>query len=179
VEAFKEKAVGFLLVAGLVICAISGIAAFMFVGGGVFHATYTRTPGTDAITDVGDLQFAPVAGLFFVIGLSMIGGGIAFALKEHKMRHVGQRETVEFVRILARYGFTRNWTMVTDWELEQTENPYYYVRAEVGPGEILELECSPQVYYSCGEGMTGQAEIQGKWLGKFIPYIGTPQQPSA
>ncbi len=174
-EAFKEKTVGFLMIMGVVISVLSVIAMFMFAGAGIFHGTYTRTPGTDQITDVGDLHFVPVALFFFTVGLCLTGGGIFYALWQHKNRHVGVRETVPHATIIARYGYTKEWTMITaDWELEQADDPHYFVRVGFGPGDVREFECVPQIYFSCGEGMTGEVEIQGKWLGKFIPYIGMP-----
>ena len=174
-EAFKEKTVGFLLVIGSVISIVSLIAMFMFAGGGILHGTYTRDGLTNQIKDPGDLNLVPLAILGLVAGIALVLGSIGYGYWTHRTRHMGLRETRPHVKVLARYGFTKDWHMLTaDWELDQADNPHYFVRLEFSPNEVREFECSPQIYFQCGEGMVGEAEIQGKWVGKFLPYIGVP-----
>jgi hypothetical protein len=174
-EAFKEKTVGFLLVIGSLITIVSIIAVLTFAGGGIMRGTYTRTPITNEITDPGTLNWVPLAYFFLTCGVGILVGCLVYGLWTHHTRHDGVRETYSKVRVLARYGFTKNWVMITaEWELEQADNPHHFVRLEFGPNDVRELECSEQVYFQCGEGMFGDVELQGKWLGKFTPYVGVP-----
>lgn len=174
-EAFKEKIVGFAIVAGAVIAVLAFVAMATFAGGGIMHGTATRTPETDEITDIGALSWVPVVHLVFVFGLLMMLGGIGYGLWTHHHRNRGARLTHEHARVLARYGYTRDWHMLTaDWELEQADDPRHYVKLRLPTGEVEEFECSPETFFHCGEGMEGEAQTEGKWLGRFVPYIGIP-----
>jgi hypothetical protein len=174
-EAFKEKSAGFLMVAGAAVCVISLILAFMFAGGGIFHATATRDATTGRITDMGDSYLALIGVLGFVVGCFMIGIPVVFGLLHTKNRFEGTVLTVPNVQVVARYGYTKQWVMITnDYEFETADNPTYFLRLEVGPGEVKEFECRPEVYFSAGEGMYGEAMLKGKWCGRFAPYIGIP-----
>ncbi|HWD40968.1 MAG TPA: hypothetical protein VG944_19120 [Fimbriimonas sp.] len=177
-DAFKEKTVGWLLVSGVVVIVISLILMFMFAGAGVFHGTMTREPGTDRITDPGDLNLVPLTFLLFVAGLGLIAGGLYIGLKTHNTRFEGPSTVVQNARVIARYGYTQDWNILSeDWQFEEAENPTYYVRLETAPGVVNEYECRPETYFAAGEGMYGDATLQGKWLGLFKPYIGVPRQP--
>jgi hypothetical protein len=62
--------------------------------------------------------------------------------------------------------------LTSDWELEESLVSQYLVRIQLSGVGSTELECRPETYFAAGEGMVGEAEVQGKWLGKFSPYIG-------
>jgi hypothetical protein len=172
-EAFKEKTVGFLLVAGIVVCVLSFLLGFAFAGGGIFHATATRDPSTNQITDMGDSVLVPFTALGFATGLLMIGGGLGYGIYKNRTRHQGFMKVVPNVRVIARYGYTRDWNMLTEeWQFASADDPTYYLKLETSPGMVEEYECRPETYFSAGEGMTGEAVLRGKWCGRFAPYIG-------
>jgi hypothetical protein len=148
---------------------------WLFTAAGVFHGTVTREPGTDRITDAGDLNLVPLMLVFFVIGLLMLFGAVGYGLWQSKMESSGPRRMVPHFRILARYAFDKKQNYMQDEAMiEFSEGVRYYVRATVPYGEILEYETAPATWYQCGEGMYGEAELQGKWIGRFTPYIGEP-----
>ena len=63
--------------------------------------------------------------------------------------------------------------MLTEaWHFEEADRPKFYIRMQTPTGGSYEYETSEETFWQCGEGMVGEAEIQGKWLGKFVPYIG-------
>jgi hypothetical protein len=145
----------------------------MFGEAGIYRGTYTREPITNKITDAGTLNFLPITLLVFVLGVVMLAGAVFYGLYVSATEKSGPRKVLP-VKVLARYAFNREGLMlVADWEIEMAENPRYYVRLDFGPEMgTLECECSLPTYYQCGEGMTGMAELQGKWVGAFQPNMG-------
>ncbi|MGV3618585.1 MAG: hypothetical protein ACO1SV_24955 [Fimbriimonas sp.] len=165
-------------------CAIfggAGIIVFglfltwLFVAGGVMRGTYTRdVANNDRITDAGTMNLVPLALLVIVVGCLMVGGGLFYGRWFEKRATAGPRQKIEYFRILARFATDRRGNhLVGDWEIEAEDRVRYYVRATYPNAAVGEYEVSPEVYHSCGEGMTGEAEIQGRWIGRFIPYIGS------
>jgi hypothetical protein len=172
-DPFKEKSIGFAFVTSIVLIVIGLACTALFAMGGVFRGTYTREPLTNKITDAGTLNWVPMSltlvALGVVIGLVAIGYGFFY----DKTANTGKRQTIANARILSRYGYTKDGTMLTNsYEFEFANEPRYYVRMQTDHDRISEYECVEAVFFSCGEGMYGEAEIQGKWLGKFVPYIG-------
>jgi len=172
--ALAEKTVGCAIVAGGAICVVSVGLMWVFGMGGVFRGTFTREPVTDRITDAGTLNLLPLMLVFFVLGLILFGGGITYGLIRSYSNRSGERRVEEFLRILARYVYDGPQLVTSDYEIETADNPRYYVKALTRNGVSMELETSLQVFYMCGEGQVGEGELQGRWLGKFIAYIGEP-----
>lgn len=172
-EAFREKTVGTVIVVGCIVCVASLILAFMFAGGGIFHATATRDAMTNQITDMGDSFLTKFAILGFFGGLAMIGGGLGYGIYKHRNRMTGPSKTLSNVRVIARFGYSKDWVMLSEpWQFEEAEDPTYYLKLETSPGVIEEYECRPETYFAAGEGMYGDVALQGKWCGRFFPYIG-------
>jgi hypothetical protein len=172
-EAFKEKTIGFLLVGGACLSVISFLLMFAFAGGSVFHATATRNPITNEITDMGDGVYVAPALLGFTAGIAMILGGLVYGLIKHRNRYEGIMRTIPNVRVIARYGYTKDWNMLTEeYQFAEADDPTYYLKLETSPGVVNEFECRPETYFMAGEGMTGEAVLKGKWCGRFAPYIG-------
>ena len=173
IEVFKQGAIGICLVGGCGVTLLSGILMVVLAMGGVMRGTYTRQPITNKITDAGTLNWVPIVFVFFTLGVLMMIGAVFYGLYASATERSGPRESRP-AKVLARYGFTRDGNMlVADWEVEGADNPRYYVRLDFGhPRGTVECECSEMLYFRCGEGMTGMAELQGKWLGAFTPTIG-------
>jgi len=172
-DAFKEKAVGCLLVGGLAISIVSAIALYMLSLGGFLRGTYTREPVTNRITDAGTLNLVPLVLLFLTVGVLMCLTGLGYGLWVVASQNKGPRQTVPHFRILARYAYDGPIMKTADWEIEAAERPRFYVKGMTPDGAVAEYETVIDVFYQAGEGMVGEAELQGRWLGKFIPYIGS------
>jgi len=165
--------VGWLLVCGLIVTVISGILCWVFSVQGIYRGTYTRKAFTNEITDPGALNWVPLAITGIVIGLLMMFVGIGYGLWSMSRAQKGPRRTVPNFRVLARYCYDRSQNLITaDWEVEAADRPRFYVRGVLENGVVGEFETSVQVYFNAGEGMSGEAELQGQWLGRFVPYIG-------
>jgi hypothetical protein len=173
IGAFKERIVGWLLVGGLVLTVISGGLCWLFSVAGIYRGTYTRTPVTNQITDPGTINLVPLTILGFVVGLAMMFAGVGYGAWSMAKSRKGPRRVVPNFKVLARYCYDSGQNLITaDYDVDVAENPRYYVRGVLENGVVGEFETSPQVYYNAGEGMYGEAELQGQWLGRFMPYIG-------
>jgi hypothetical protein len=171
----KESLVGCCLFGGVGIIVLGIFLTWLFAMGGVFRGTYTRDVGNnDKITDAGTLNLVPLTITLIVIGIVMVAGALFYGNWFERRAHVGNVRKIDYFRILARFVTDHRGNVIPEWEGEEDVKARYYIRGVHPNAEIGEYEVSPEVYHSCGEGMTGQAELQGRWIGRFIPYIGTP-----
>jgi hypothetical protein len=173
-DAGKEKTVGFVIWSGGVVAAVSFVLAIIFAIAGVFRGVYSREPGTDRITDVGTMNWVPMALTIGGLGVLVSLSGVGYGLWIHRNRASGPRSVTPNVFVVARFAYTKEHQMLSEtWMIEEAENPRFYVRLQVAPGQVGEFECPREVFWECGEGMSGEAEIQGRWVGRFTPYIGS------
>ena len=161
-EVFKQGATAFLVIAGALVAFCSGGLLLLFGLANMAGGSRAEVPGL---------------GFGLVLGLTMIVVGAAYGMWSAATERSGIRATKQ-VKVVARYAFNREGLMlVSEWEIEACDRPRYYVRLDFGyPAGTLECECSEQVYYQCGEGMTGIADLQGKWIGSFVPHTGAAYQ---
>jgi len=169
----KERVIGWLLVCGLAVTVISGILFWMFSVAGIYRGTYTRKPITNEITDPGALNLVPLTILGILVGVLMMFAGVIYGFWTMFKSHKGPRRTEPNFRVLARYCYDRNQNLVmAEYDLDAVEDPRFYVKASLSNGVVGEFETSVEVFFNSGEGMCGEAELQGQWLGRFVPYVG-------
>lgn len=174
----QESAVGCGLIAGVVVTGASLFAAYLFSMGGGMHAVATRNPNTGEVTDAGDWNLLPVTFVFLALGVLLILGSVTYGFMVVRGNRHGRRREIAHFRILARFATNRLGDMLTsDWEIDGAENPRFYVRGTYPGSSVEEYEVSETVFRHCGEGMTGEVEVQGRWIGRFTPYIGTSAAP--
>jgi hypothetical protein len=177
-DALQQKTVGCLMISGLIITIVSFGLMWVFSVAGVYRGTYTRTPVTNEITDAGTLNLVPLMITFVVIGLLMFAGGLGYGFWVVKKEKEGPRERVQNFRVVARYAYDKaGYHLMDDAQVEFAERPRFYIRGLLPTGVTTEYEATEEVWRQAGEGMYGEAEIQGKWLGRFTPYVGVPQGP--
>ncbi len=176
IGAAKEKWIGFLMAGGLVI-------TILFVGliGIQVLIGLSKTTAPDHPS-------GPQTGLDFfhftlwgaVVGTFMVVGGLAFGIYSERTQHQGPQQTEPNFRVLSRLCLDKNFQLlISDIDIEYAKKPKFYIRGMLQNGMVGEFQTSREVFYNSGEGMTGEAEIQGKWLGKFVPYIGESAGVSA
>ncbi len=164
------------MIGGAVVSVVSFGLMWVFGVAGIFRGTYTRTPVTNEITDAGPMNLMPLMFTLAVIGLLMFLGALGYGFWVVKTEKEGPRERAENFHVLARYAYDKaGYHMVDDAQIEFADRPRFYIRGVMPNGVASEYECSEEVWRQAGEGMYGEAEIQGKWLGRFIPYVGVPQ----
>jgi len=175
-EPFKEKTVGCFIAAGAATIVCSLGLAWLFSVAGIYRGTASREPGTNRIVDAGTLNYVPLTITFVGLGVLMVAAGLGYGIWLNANRATGPRKVWDGVRVVARYGYNRDGIMLTsEFDLEVADDPKYYVRLLLPDGRQDEFECTPAVYFQAGEGMLGDAEVQGKWLGHFKPRIGTAE----
>jgi hypothetical protein len=173
-EALQQKAIGWTMVAGLILAVSSFGLAWMFGLSGFVSGTYNREPGTNRITDAGTLNLVPLMIFGMAAGVLMMIGALAYGFWIVRNEKTGPRDVVSHFRILARYAYDGPLMIHEEYEIESARKPKFYVRGQFPSGETVEFETSEEVYRTAGEGMVGEAEVQGKWLGRFVGYVGAP-----
>jgi hypothetical protein len=157
----KDQIIGWLMFIGLIMLFGCGWGTLML-------AFIVREGGIDSIFNI--IKWAPV------VGLLMYLSGLVYGIYSERTENTGTRKKIPNSRIIARYAITRDPLMVTnESEFEFLDRPKYYVKILSPKEGSIEYQCQPVVFYQCGEGMMGDAEVQGLWLGAFTPYLGTEQ----
>ncbi|HRK20287.1 MAG TPA: hypothetical protein PLX06_00660 [Fimbriimonadaceae bacterium] len=166
-EKHKESMVGCALFGGLVIAAIGLVVTLMIYMGGAL--AYMRR---------GDANLWAVRGLgpgMVLGGLLLSGGALLYGIKEGRRVTSGKGATVDLnARVIAKYAYDREGLMVTeDYLFDERDGLKFYVKIELSGGAVREFQCLRPVHASCGEGMRGAATFDGRWLGSFVPQVGT------
>jgi hypothetical protein len=133
----------------------------------------------------GSLQMMRSAGVTYpsvavsVLGAILFFGGLALlvfamisAFAVGNADKTGPRKVDQRAKIIARYAMNKQGeTVSSDYELDDPDTRFF-ARIILTDGTRTEFQCVREVYFACGEGMTGEAHFQGRWLGAFRPYIG-------
>lgn len=160
----RDTIIGWFMFGGLIMMVVCGLGTYFFAVGGVI--------GGMKIDDTFNvIKWLPAVG--FVLYVS----GLVYGIHSEKTQHSGDRRQLQQCRILARYAITRDThRMVSDEsEFEFLDRPKFYVKVLSPVEGSVEYQCHHAVFLNCGEGMMGDAEIQGQWLGAFRPYLGMQQ----
>lgn len=165
------------MIVGGAITVFVGLAlTWVFFAAGVHVAMATRDPSTDKVNNVGTANWVPLTLTLTALGAILVFAGLLYGGVFHRRGFAGTPSTTEYFKIIAKFGTDRDGTLLAaDWQMEGQERLRYYIRAMLPDGTVDEFETSEIVFWQCGEGMVGQAQTQGRWLGAFVPYVGTPQ----
>lgn len=170
-EARRQSLVAWGIGLGVALVLVCGLGSYMFGAASVFRATATRNPINGVINDMGPAPLAMAAFGGVILGLVLIGGTLVYGVLVDRNETKGTVVGVEYARVVARYGLTPDGVLHTDPDaIEYAEKIKFYVRLALPGQGSIEFRTSPETFWNCGEGMTGTAEIQGKWLGRFFPY---------
>lgn len=170
-EARRQTLVAWGIGLGVAMVLFCGLGSYMLGAASVFRATATRNPINGAINDMGPGNMALAAFGGVILGLVLIGGTLVYGVMVDRNETKGVLLGIEHARVVARYALTPDGVLHTDPnDIEYAERPKFYVRLALPGQGSIEFRTSPETFWSCGEGMSGTAEIQGKWLGRFLPY---------
>ena len=169
----KEKAVGCVLAGGALLSFCSLPLMYLFAVAGGFRLTATRGSGADP----GTLNLIPLMATVFVVGLILSSVAVAYGLLYSKRQSSGPRRVIADALVLSRYALSKSGSFLNDYEIETIDDPKFFVRMRTSDGRVGEYPVAPEAYFNCAEGMPGEAELQGRWLGRFTPYVGP--RPSA
>ncbi|OWU66332.1 MAG: hypothetical protein CBB60_000040 [Armatimonadetes bacterium Cent15-Ar3] len=175
-EKSKQYVLGCTILFGISLAICSGGLGYMFSVSSVYRATYTREPVTDKITDMGTGSLVPLTLTGIFLGVCIAIGGLVYGYLQEKNKNQGARLVLPSSRIIARFAIDKNGLLITDeTSFEFQEKLRFYVRVLSPTEGSLEYECAEPLFYQCGEGMIGDVEITGRWIGAFRPYLGMEQ----
>lgn len=171
-EVRRQRLVAWGLGIGVAMVLFCGVGTYMAAAGSVFRATATRDAVSGAIRDMGPANAALASFGGVILGLVLIGGTLIYGVLLDRNETKGMLVGIEHARVVARYALTNDGILHTDpIDIEHADRPKFYVRLALPQQGSIEFRTSPETFWNCGEGMTGTAEIQGKWLGRFLPYM--------
>ena len=172
IGAAKEKGIGCLMAGGLTLTIVSVVLIGIQIVMGL-----SQGPSKDHGSG---LDFFHLSLMGAALGILMLVGGLAFGIYAERTQNQGPRQTEANFRVLSRLCLDKNFQLlISDTDIEFANKPKFYIRGMLENGMVGEFETTLEVFYNAGEGMTGEAELQGKWLGSFIPYIGESDINSA
>ncbi|MBC8065982.1 MAG: hypothetical protein H7Y17_14205 [Chlorobia bacterium] len=111
------------------------------------------------------------------LGPLMVVGGIVLAgfgvFSGHRFNRKTANSGVEWLSncyIVGRYGVNEVGEMVfSDFEELDSPKAKFFVRIKTSGGQDAEYECSKELVSQIGEGMMGNVQVRGRWLGSFTP----------
>lgn len=163
----KERLLGWLIYGGcgLFVIGLGGLLLTLLFSFGVMMGASGEGPVGNVI--VGFTIFCLVGGI--VAGVTGLVVGHVFNARIHS----GPRSTLPHAFIVGKFALDEDQNpVISTWEWTERDDLRFFVRMRTDRQRVSEYECHKDVFFLCGEGMTGQAEVQGRWLGRFTPYIG-------
>lgn len=130
------------------------------------------------IASLVSLYFFMAAVPLFLIGLGTTGYAVLKGLHtENSGSKVSTPHQLPACKVVARFAVSGIGEMLFNEMdfLEDDPEIKFYVQLQPEYGPKVELKTNYVVWTTCGEGMTGDAVVQGDWLGGFIPRIGDGQ----
>lgn len=143
------------------------VGALVVIAGGITMASGFRQP---TLLDPNPREAFVVGGVIAAGGLLMVIGGFILDNIQDKFVKKGAPVIDANATVLAKYAYREGRVVVSEWEMEEPGTKLY-VRLKRSDGISAEYECALETFERCGEGMTGEAMIKGRWLGSFRPYI--------
>ncbi|MBS1700414.1 MAG: hypothetical protein JST12_02030 [Armatimonadetes bacterium] len=170
-EKMRHLAVGGGLIGGVVLFLCGGVITWMLAISSVFTATATRNPNTGAVTDMGEGVHIPWGVLVMALGLIIAVMSVIYGLVNARSPGKGTRMTFANMTVIARFATDGTGVLyIEQSQIEFLDDPKYYVRLSGATEGSMEYQCVEEVFWMCGEGLKGEADIQGRWLGAFRPY---------
>jgi hypothetical protein len=115
--------------------------------------------------------------LLIALGPIMIVGGILLAgwgifaghMTNRKAENAGAR-WLSNCYVVGRFAVNQNGEMIfSDFEDLDHPRTKFFVRLKGQDGQDDEFECSQDLIAQIGEGMVGNVQVKGRWLGSFTP----------
>ena len=167
----KQSFIGIGLFGGLVVFVCGGILTWMLSMSSVFHATATRDPLTGAVNNMGNGVYIPWGVLVMTLGALAMVASVIYGLSQARNPAKGNHQLLRGARVIARFASDKTGMLYTEaGQMEFIDGLKFYVRIVSSTEGSMEYQCAEEVFWMCGEGLEGDAEIKGRWLGSFRPY---------
>lgn len=165
--------IGFTMVAGAIVAVIGAVLSFTVTLAGGVQTVANRDPISGAMRSRGDLNLLPLTFTIFMLGVFIFAGGLFYGLYHAKGTTRGARKVLPNMFVVGRICVGPDHVLLHDeWSQMNTEKARFYLHLRDEQGVVEEYECLPAVFFASGEGMYGEAELQGRWVGRFTAYIG-------
>jgi len=157
-NARKENTIAWMLVLGIAIVLL-GILVTIFAFGSAMSLK-SKTPG-----------FVIALGPIMVcVGIAVAGWGVFYGHYANRKADTGGVRFYPDCYIVGRFAYNENHEMIfSDFEEIDSPKAKFYVRIKTADGRDEEFECSPALIDQVGEGMIGNAQVKGRWMGSFVP----------
>jgi hypothetical protein len=168
-ESGKEAWTGWALFGGIALAFAGVVLTVMLYMGGTLAMMKNRDVNMWAARGLGPA--------LILLGLLTAGAALLYGIREGRRVTSGKGALMDpTAKVMARYAYDREGNMVVDeWLFDERDDPKFYVKLELTGGSVREFQCRREVHAMCGEGMTGAATFDGRWLGSFVPQMGGGQ----
>jgi len=112
------------------------------------------------------MAFGPIV---TVLGVALAGYAVFSGVSFNKKTSTGGVRMMSECYVVARFAVNEIGEMIFDNFDFDAPNARYYVRLKMPDGRDEEFECAHDLVMQVGEGMIGNVQVNGRWLGSFIP----------
>lgn len=114
--------------------------------------------------------FIAMGPVMVVLGVVLAGWAVFSGHLTNKKMDSAGPQTINGCYIVGRYALNEIGEMIfSDFEDIDHPKAKFFVRIKTAQGKDEEYECSPQLMSQIGEGMVGNVQVRGRWLGSFVP----------
>ena len=106
--------------------------------------------------------------LLFVGGVALLGWGVFYGHFTNRQASSGGVRWLTDCYVVGRFAVNSNGDMVFS-DFEELDHPKtkFFVQLKTPDGRQDEFECSRELIGQIGEGMIGNVQVKGRWLGSF------------
>lgn len=107
--------------------------------------------------------------IMVIAGVGLAGWGVFYGhFANRKMEKTGAKYFPDCY-IVGRFAYNENKDMIfSDFEELDSPKDKFYVRIKTADGRDEEFECARDLIVRIGEGMIGNAQVNGRWMGSFV-----------
>ncbi|MBX3118939.1 MAG: hypothetical protein KF784_07715 [Fimbriimonadaceae bacterium] len=145
---------------------------FLYFGGA---ARYMQSAGSDP----GLWALRGLGPGMILLGLLSTGGALIYGLHKAKTPSSGKgiQQTDAHTRVVGKFAFREGEMLTSDWQWEAYDDVEFYVKLQMSDQRIIEFRCAQETFDNCGDGLFGEAVYDGRWLGRFVAYVGGASMP--
>jgi hypothetical protein len=107
--------------------------------------------------------------IMFLAGILLAGWGIFSGHIANRRADAAGSQFIPNCYVVGRFEVNSNGEMIfSDFDYDAPKSKFI-VRLKLPDGSDQEYECASQLLDQIGEGMIGNVQIRGRWLGSFTP----------
>lgn len=155
-NARKENQIAWMLVGGVAMSLI-GILVTMLAFGSAL-GLHSKSP----------LILIALGPIMVVGGIALAGWGVFAGHMTNKKADSSGVQWIPNCYVVGRYEMNQIGEMIfSDFNYDEPKSKFF-VRLKLPDGSDQEYQCSPELMDQIGEGMIGNVQVKGRWLGSFV-----------